>query len=342
AYGGREASAIQNVIWGQEEAKFQTPPNIFGIGIGMCGPTILTHGTDAQKKRWIPKLISGEDIWCQLFSEPAAGSDLAGLRTTAVKDGNDWIVNGQKIWTTGAHFCDWGVLVTRHDFDAQKHAGLTYFVVNMKAPGVEVKQITQINGGKNFNEVFFTDVRIPDGQRIGEVGEGWKVSITTLMNERAAIMGGGGTGGIGELMRFARTTQRNGRPAIEDPAVRQRLAEFYARSKGLQYTSYRILTALSRGRLPGPEASIGKLVSASLVQEMAAFAIELQGVDGAVMEEGDGSLWQDTYLGIPGMRIAGGSDEIMRNIIAERVLGLPAEPRADKGVPFRKIPTGGG
>jgi acyl-CoA dehydrogenase len=339
-YGGREATPIQQVIWNQEESNFKVPPDVFAIGIGMCGPTILTHGTEEQKRKWIPKMLTGEEVWCQLFSEPAAGSDLGGLRTSAVRQGDDWIINGQKIWTTGAHFCDWGVLVTRHDFDAQKHAGLTYFVVDMKAPGVEVRPITQINGGRNFNEVFFTDVRIPDAHRLGEVGEGWKVSITTLMNERATIMGGGGTGGVGELLRLARTTQRNGKPAIEDPAVRQRLAEFYTRSKGLQYTSYRILTAISRGRLPGPEASIGKLVSASLVQEMAAFAIELQGVDGAVMDPGDGALWQDTWLGIPGLRIAGGSDEIMRNIISERVLGLPPEPRADKGIPFRQIPSG--
>jgi hypothetical protein len=191
-YGGRGATPIQGVIWGQEEAKFRTPPNIFGIGHGMCGPTVMTHGTPEQQKKWLPKLLSGEEIWCQLFSEPSAGSDLAGLRMTAVRDGDDWIVNGQKIWTTGAQFCDWGILVTRHDPTLPKHAGLTYFVVDMHAPGIEVRPITQINGGQGFNEVFFTDVRIPDGNRLGEIGDGWRVAITTLMNERASIGGGGG------------------------------------------------------------------------------------------------------------------------------------------------------
>ena len=167
-YGGRGATPMQNVIWNEEQAKFRTPRDIYGIGIGMCGPTILAHGTPEQRKRWIPKLISGEEVWCQLFSEPSAGSDLAGLRSTAVRQGDDWIVNGQKIWTTGAQFCDWGVLVVRTDPTVAKHAGLTYFVVDMHAPGVEIRPITQINQGRGFNEVFFTDVRIPDDQRISE------------------------------------------------------------------------------------------------------------------------------------------------------------------------------
>ena len=188
---GAARTAIQSVIWGQEESKFRTPPNIFGIGHGMCGPTIMTHGTPEQKERWIPKLLTGEEIWCQLFSEPSAGSDLAGLRTTAVKDGDDWVINGQKIWTTGAQFCDWGILVVRTDPDVVKHAGLTYFVVDMHAPGIEIEPIVQINGGTGFNEVFFDDVRIPDANRISEVGNGWAVAITTLMNERASIGGRG-------------------------------------------------------------------------------------------------------------------------------------------------------
>jgi len=343
AYGGREASAIQNVIWGQEESKFQTPPNIFGIGIGMCGPTILTHGTDEQKKRWIPKLISGEDIWCQLFSEPAAGSDLAGLRTTAVKQGNEWIVNGQKIWTTGAHFCDWGILVLRTDGTVAKHAGLSFFVVDMRSPGIEIRPITQINGGRGFNEVFFTNVRIPDENRLSAVGNGWAVAITTLMNERASIGGGGAGGGIDDLIELAEKTERFGRPAIEDSAVREKIADLYTRSRGVQYTGYRTLTALSRGTTPGPEASLGKLVGAALAQDMASFGIELGGLTGGTHDDavtpGD-SIWQEMYLAIPGLRIAGGTDEVLRNIIAERVLGLPPETRADKGIAFKDIPTG--
>jgi alkylation response protein AidB-like acyl-CoA dehydrogenase len=342
-YGGRAATAIQNVIWNQEESKFATPPAIFGIGTGMCGPTVMTHGTDTQKERWIPKLLSGEEIWCQLFSEPSAGSDLAGLRSTAVRDGDDWIINGQKIWTTGAQFCDWGILVVRSDPNAGKHAGLSYFVVDMHSPGVEVRPIVQINGGTGFNEVFFTDVRIPDDQRIGEVGDGWRVAITTLMNERASIGGGGGSGSAGDLIELAKNTSIDGKPAIEDAAVRQQLAHFYIRSKGLQFTGNRTLTALSKGQTPGPEASLGKLVGAVLIQQIASYGIELQGTAG-VLNDPDNSAqqgtWQERYLGIPGLRVAGGTDEVLRNIIAERVLGLPPEARVDKGIAFKDIPTG--
>ncbi len=342
-YGGREASAIQSVIWGQEESKFNTPPNIFAIGTGMCGPTILTHGSEEQKQQWIPKLLSGEEIWCQLFSEPSAGSDLAGLRMTAVRDGDDWVVNGQKIWTTGAQFCDWGILVVRTDATAAKHAGLSYFVVDMHSSGIEIRPITQINGGQGFNEVFFSDVRIPDANRLSEVGNGWAVAITTLMNERASIGGGSTGGGVRDLIELAEETEIDGRPAIENSAVRERLADLYVRSRGVQYTGNRTLTALSRGTTPGPEASLGKLVGAVLAQDMAAFGIELAGVSGMVSDRenavSDGA-WHELYLAIPGLRIAGGTDEVLRNIIAERVLGLPPEARADKGIAFKDIPSG--
>ena len=341
-YGGRGATAIQSVIWNQEEQRYRTPPNIFGIGLGMCGPTILTHGTEAQKERWIPQLLNGEKIWCQLFSEPAAGSDHAGLRRTPLREGDEWVVNGQKIWTTGAHFCDWGILVVRSDPNAAKHAGLTYFVVDMKAPGVEVRPITQINGGQGFNEVFFTDVRIPDDQRLDEIGNGWRVALTTLMNERASI-GGGGGGSVTDLIRTVKSLELDGRPAIEDSSVRQQLARFYTRSKGVKMTGNRTLSALSQGKTPGPESSLGKLVGAKNAQDMARFAMELQGAAGMTLDPEEtpgGGDWQGRYLGIPGLRIAGGTDEILRNIISERVLGLPPEARADKGVAFKDIPTG--
>ncbi len=282
-------------------------------------------------------------MWCQLFSEPAAGSDLAGLRTSAVKDGNDWVLNGQKIWSTGAHFCDWGMIVTRTDPNAAKHAGLTYFIVDMRAPGIEVRPIKQINGASGFNEVFFTDVRTPDSNRLGAVGDGWRVALTTLMNERVAIGAGSGSGRFKDLIKLAKDTRRNGKPALEDSAVRQKLADFYVRSKGLQYTSYRTLSALSRGQTPGPEGSIGKAVGAPLGQQMAAFAVELQGPLGGLLEDSavpQDAIWQDAYLGSPGLRIAGGTDEILKNIIAERVLRLPPEMRVDKDKPFRDIPTG--
>ncbi len=342
-YGGRAATSIQSVIWGQEESRFRTPANIFTIGHGMCGPTVMTHGSEEQKKRWIPKMLTGEEVWCQLFSEPAAGSDLAGLRTSAVRDGDDWIINGQKIWTTGAQFSDWGILVTRTDPTAPKHKGLTYFVVDMHSPGIEVRPINQINGGQGFNEVFFTDVRIPDENRLDDVGNGWRVALTTLMNERASIGGGGGGGGIAGLMELARSVEIDGRSALDQSAVKEKIADFMVRARGVKYTGFRTLTALSQGKIPGPEASFGKLVGGVLGQEMAAYAMELQGLAGGLNDPtvcADAANWQARYLGFPGLRIAGGTDEVLRNIISERVLGLPAEIRVDKGVPFKEIPSG--
>lgn len=342
-YGGRGASPIQAVIWGQEEAKFRIPPNIFAIGQGMLGPTIMAHGTSEQKDRYLEKMLRGEEIWCQLFSEPGAGSDLAGLRTTATRDGDDWVIQGQKIWTTGAQYSRWGMIVTRTDPDAEKHKGITYFIVDMESPGIEIRPIRQINGMSSFNEVFFTEVRVPDANRVGEVNDGWRCALTTLMNERHAIGAGAGGPDFDDLLRLARELTRNGRPALEDAGVRQALARFYVRRKGLQYTGYRTQTALSRGQTPGPESSIGKLVGAPLRQEMAAFAMDLEGAAGALLDAGASpaaGVWQHAFLGSPGLRLAGGTDEILRNIIAERVLGLPAEIRADKGMPFRAIPTG--
>jgi acyl-CoA dehydrogenase len=337
-YGGRGASPIQKLIWGQEEAEFEHPnTTVFSIGTGMCGPTILAHGTDEQKAKWIPKLVSGEEIWCQLFSEPSAGSDLAGLRMSAVQDGDEWVLNGQKIWTSGANWCEWGVIVTRSDPNAAKHAGLTYFVVNMRDPGIEIRPIRQINGGQGFNEVFFTDVRIPDAWRLDAVGNGWRVAITTLMNERASIGSAGGESLIESLIEYAQTLPLGGGRALDDPAVRQRVADFYVRSKGVEYTGHRTVTTLSKGGIPGPEASLGKLVGGALMQEIASYAMDLQGQAGAILAE-DG--FQGTYLGIPGLRIAGGTDEVLRNIISERVLGLPPETRMDKDVAFKDIPTG--
>ncbi|MFP6640137.1 MAG: acyl-CoA dehydrogenase family protein [Myxococcota bacterium] len=341
-HGGQDGTSIQSVIWRQEEARYRTPPDIFGIGLGMCGPTIMTHGTEDQKQKWIPDMVQGQEVWCQLFSEPSAGSDLAGLRTTAVPDGDDWIINGQKIWTTGAQYCDWGILVVRSDTNVPKHSGLTFFVVDMHSPGIEIRPITQINGGQGFNEVFFTDVRIPDAHRISEVGNGWAVSITTLMNERSSI-GGGGGGGLGDLIRLAKSIEIDGRPAIEHRSVREKIATFYTRSRGVKMTGSRSLSALSQGKTPGPEASLGKLVAGRVSQEMSAFAMELEGTAGAIGDQDaapQSAEWQGRYLAIPGMRIAGGTDEIPRNIIAERVLGLPPEARADKGIAFKDIPTG--
>ena len=344
-YGGRGANAIEQVILGQEESKIDAPETgVFSIGQGMAAPTLMTWADEEAKQRFIPRLASGEDIWCQLFSEPAGGSDLAALRTKAEKDGDDWVINGQKIWTSGAHYSDWGILVVRTDPNVPKHKGLSYFYIDMKSPGIEIKPIKQISGESNFNEVYFTDVRVPDSQRLGEVGQGWQVSLTTLMNERASIGAGGGGTKFSSVKHLAQSVEIDGKPAIEDSAVRAKLATWYVQEAGLKYTSYRTLSALSRGEIPGPENSIGKLVGGMKSQDMASFAIDLLEQQGIVRDretdEAFEALFQDTYMGIPGLRIAGGTDEIMANIIAERVLGLPQEPRMDKGIPFTEVPTG--
>ena len=332
-YGGQAASALQSVVWNQEEGKYRTPPNVFSIGIGMMGPTIMAEGTDEQKERFLAKMARGDEIWCQLFSEPAAGSDLAGLRTSAVKDGDDWVINGQKIWTTGATYSKWGMVITRSDPNAAKHDGLTYLIVDMESPGIEIRPIKQINGASGFTEVFFSDVRTPDSLRVGAVGDGWRGATTTLMNERASIGGGGGGLRSEDLLQLAKRVGR-----LDDSSVRQKIADFHVRSSGLKYTGYRTLTAISRGAIPGPESSIGKLVGAPMMQEIASFGIDLMGSAGSLIDRDFGC--QDAYLGAPGMRIAGGTDEIMRDIIARRVLRLPNEPRVDKGVPFNQIPSG--
>jgi alkylation response protein AidB-like acyl-CoA dehydrogenase len=338
---GQGGTPIQQVIYNQEEAKYKTHSNMFTIGLGMLMPTICTWGTKEQRARFVPEALRGDVIWCQLFSEPAGGSDLAALRTRAERDGDHWIINGQKIWTSGAHYSSYGCIVTRTDPTAQKHAGLTYFWLDMKAPGVEVRQIKQASGAKHFNEVFFTNVRVHDSQRLGGVGEGWKVSITTLMNERYAA---GETPGpdAPELIELARMLQGENGPLIEDTAVQERIAEFYVRSQGLRFTKFRTMTRLSKGGTPGPEASIGKLVAASKQQDVANYGLDLMGAAGSMTGAAMpyAGAFEDTLMWAPGLRIAGGTDEVLRNIIAERVLGLPGDVRVDKDVPFNKVPTG--
>ena len=342
-WGGRGASPIEEVIWRQEVAHYELPTNFFLIGQGMIAPTLMAWATADDKARYLPPLASGEEVWCQLFSEPAGGSDLAALRTRAEPDGDDWIINGQKIWTSGAHYADYGVIVVRTDPTLPKHKGLSYFYIDMRAPGVEVKPIKQLTGDADFNEVYFTDVRVSDRQRLGDVGQGWQVALTTLMNERAAIGGGIGKMDVDLAIAIAQDVELDGQPAIENAAVRTRIADWYVQEAGLKYTGYRSLTALSRGALPGPENSIGKLVGAPKMQAMASFLMDLLGASGAITDEAlaaKAGIIQRAYMGAPGMRIAGGTDEIMANIIAERVLGLPQEPRLDKGIPFNEVPTG--
>ena len=341
-YGGRGATPMERIIWGQEEGKYDVPVGPFAIGLGMCGPTLMAYATEAQKLEHLPIMASGERIWCQLFSEPAGGSDLANLRTKAEPDGDDWIINGQKIWTSGAHYSDWGILVTRTDPTVPKHKGLTFFFLDMKSPGVEVKPIKQISGGANFNEVYFTDVRIPDAQRLGAVGDGWKVSITTLMNERLAVGNSSGPD-VTELMRLANSIQLEDGSALDDSAVREKIADWYCQSAGLRNTNYRTISALSRGGTPGPENSITKVVSANKQQQLAGFAMELMDMGGIIRDAEltpDRGAFMQAFMGAPGFRIAGGTDEILRNIISERVLGMPPEIRVDKTVPFNEVPQG--
>ena len=342
-YGGIGASAIERIIWSNEESKFDVPKGIFEIGLGMCGPVLMEYATEQQKKRYLPPMAEGKEIWCQLFSEPSAGSDVAGLSSKAEKDGDYWIINGQKVWTSGAHYSDYGILVVRHDASLQKHKGLTFFFVDMKSPGITVKPIKQITGtagsGAGFNEVYFDNVRIPDSQRLGEIGDGWKVAITTLMNERLAVGDARGTD-IEEALNLAKEKDDDGDALIKNQAVRDKLADWFCQASGLKYTKFRTMSALSKGEAPGPEASITKVVSAGKLQEIGNFGIDTGDMAGMLLDEDNWDPFQSAWLGAPGLRIAGGTDEILKNIIAERVLGLPQDPRADKGVPFNEIPQG--
>ena len=340
-YGGRNATPIQNVIWREEEGVYGKLSGSFIIGQGMCGPTLMAYASEAHKERFLPKLASGEEVWCQLFSEPVAGSDLAGLRTRAERDGDDWLINGQKIWTSGAHYSDYGILITRTDPGVAKHKGLTMFFLDMKSPGVDIRPIKQVNGQSGFNEVYFDDVRIPDSQRLGEVGDGWRVSLTTLMNERLAI-GGSIATGVPEIQELVDALPMGNGRAVDNPAVRSKLADWHAKAAGLRNTAARSLSALSKGETPGPENSIGKLVAGGMMQDIAKFAMDIQGPGALVLDptlaEGN-ARFQAMLLRSPAIRIEGGTDQILRNIIAERVLGLPADMRADKGLAFNEIPT---
>ncbi|MGY3494301.1 acyl-CoA dehydrogenase [Bradyrhizobium sp. USDA 4502] len=342
-YGGRDASPIERVIWQQEEGLYNLLTQPFAIGDGICGPTVMTYGSEEVKRRYLPKLASGEEIWCQLFSEPSAGSDLAGLRTRAEKKGDNWVINGQKTWTSGGHYSDYGLLIARTDPNVPKHKGLTAFYVDMKATGVEVRPIKQASGLQDFNDVFLTDVVLPDSQRLGAVGDGWNVSLNTLMNERMSI-GARLELGLPELIEFCSKLTLEDHCAIDDPVVRSRLADWAAKANGLKYTSFRAISALSKGERPGPENSISKLVSGVMLQDIAIYAMDLQGAAGVFTgeaEEMTNGQFQQMLLSSVGRRIAGGTDEVLRNIIAERVLGLPGDIRVDKDVPFNKIPTRG-
>jgi alkylation response protein AidB-like acyl-CoA dehydrogenase len=341
---GRGGTPMQQVIFDQEESKYPLPTGPFSsIGLNMGIPVIRAHGTAEQLQRFAGSTLRGEIAWCQLFSEPAAGSDLAAVRTRAVRDGEQWIVNGQKVWSSWAHQADWGLLLARTDPTVPKHKGLTFFLIHMKSPGIAIRPIRQISGKSDFNEVFLTDVCVPDSNRIGAIGEGWKCAMTTLMNERLGSGEGAGLDfTVEQLMEVARQARLNGSRAIDNPAVRDRLAYWYAQERGLHFFRCRMITRLSKGSAPGAEAGLAKLIYARKLQDMAAYAMDLHEMAGGCSLPNDAAqrLIQEVYLWSAAMRIAAGSDEILRNQLAERVLGMPTEIRVDKEVPFEKLQSG--
>ncbi|HEY5334570.1 MAG TPA: acyl-CoA dehydrogenase family protein, partial [Mycobacteriales bacterium] len=344
-YGGQGGTPMQNAIVGQELGRLGIAGPVNSIGIGMCGPTIIGHGSDDQQERYLARLLRADDIWCQLFSEPASGSDLAALRTKAEQtDDGNWRINGQKVWTTVAHLADYGILLVRTDPSLPKHRGLTMFVVDMHAPGVTVRPLKQMSGSAEFNEVFFDDVVIPDSERLGDVNDGWRVAITTLMNERMSIGGGGSELGIGldALTALAKKKLPEQSPARQ-AVTRQSFGQAYVESLAARYTGYRRLTAISKGEPPGPEGSAGKLAGTAAAIKVADVGVRLLGDDAFYLTGPDGDgRFQHTQAGLPGLAIAGGTDEILRNVIGERVLGLAPGPRADKGVSFTESTKGAG
>ncbi|MFM7536844.1 MAG: acyl-CoA dehydrogenase family protein [Acidimicrobiales bacterium] len=331
--GGRSLPRTYTRAWNQEEARVETPSagELPPTSMGLIATTVGAYGTPEQVAKWVKPLMRMDLLGCQLFSEPSAGSDLASLTTRATRDGDEWILNGQKVWTSGARFADWGLAITRSDFDVPKHKGLTAFMVPFDHPGVEVRPIRQMSGGACFNEVFLTDARIPDEWRLGGVGDGWRVALTCLGFERDHSGGGSSMGG-GFKMVLA-TARHLGR--AEDPVIRRTLANLYMHGKVAQFTNRRAAAALKAGQTPGPEGSLGKLMWTANMRRTSDAVSQILGPR-LIADTGEWGTygWSEQVLGAPGYRIAGGSDEIQRNIIGERVLGLPAEPRVDKDVPF--------
>jgi alkylation response protein AidB-like acyl-CoA dehydrogenase len=335
-YGGRGGSGMQQSIFNREQARFDVATGVFAVGIGMVGPTLIAHGSHEQKVRYLDPLLRGDEVWCQLFSEPGAGSDLTGLSTKAVRDGDEWVVNGQKVWTSGAHHSDYAILLARTDPDQPKHRGISYFLVDMQTPGIEVRPLRQINGVAHFNEVFLTDVRIPASNLVGEVNGGWRVAQTTLGSERALIGGGMGPG-FGDLARLAR---RMGRAC--DAVLRQELARAYIRLELIRYLGLRAQTAVSHGAAPGPEVSVLKLAYSQHVAATGDLVLALEGTAGTLLHNDapDGGVWQQLFMSQWSTRIGGGTDEVQRNVIGERVLGLAREPRPDRDLPFGLLLSG--
>jgi alkylation response protein AidB-like acyl-CoA dehydrogenase len=319
-YGGAGAPYSHQAILFEEWARAEAPQHIGVIGLGMAGPTIIAHGTDAQKQRHLDKILSAEEIWCQGFSEPGAGSDLAGLRTRAELAGDHFVVNGQKVWSSFAHIADWCILVTRSDPDSEKHAGLTYMIVDMHSPGVEVRPLRQITGEAEFNEIFFTDVQVPVENVLGEIGGGWQVAMTTLLHERGTL-GFALTARLEVEIRKLITLARE--RGVEDPIIRDKIAREWIELQALKYTNYRALTKLMKTGIPGPEGSGIKLYWSEANQRVTKLALEILGEDAQVMNGEHDGYWQFAQLRSRGNTIEAGTSEILRNIVSERVLGLP-------------------
>ena len=338
ALGGRGLPGSYVRIYNREESRFKIPSagELPPTSMGLVAPTIAAYGTDEQKARFIAPMMRMDLIGCQLFSEPSAGSDLASLTTKAVQDGDEWVLNGQKVWTSGARFSQWGLAIARPDVDVPKHRGMTAFLVPLDAPGVEIRPIRQMSGGANFNEVFLTDARIGDDLRLGAVGDGWKVALTCLGFERDHSGGAGGGHTGGGFPQVLAAAQHFG--LDEDPVMRQVLADLYIQHRVAQYTNRRAASALKAGQTPGPEGSLGKLMWTANMARVSDAISQILGPR-LVADTGEWGTyaWAEHVLGAPGYRIAGGSDEIQRNIIGERVLGLPSEPRVDKDLSFSEV-----
>jgi len=339
-YGGQGFDERFQTIFNDEASSYDLPTGPFIVAFGMSLPTILALGTEAQKQRYVPPAIRGEEMWCQLFSEPSAGSDLAGVRSSVVRDGDEWVLNGQKVWTTGAHFAQHALLLARTDFDAPKHAGLSMFILDMSSPGISIRPLRQMTGEADFNEVFFDDVRIPAGAILGDPGDGWRCATTLLMNERilASTESAEKTDRLAAVATHLRLARARG--LLADQAVRQSIMDLVVRYWAADLLGVRQRQLLAGGGVPGPEGSLNKLGAAILDKRSAAVAFRLSGPEGTAWacEDSLGATAAHELLSAPLMSIAGGSNQIVRNLLAERVLGLPKEPGFDKQTPFRDLP----
>ncbi len=327
-YGGRGASTVETIIFEEEQSRFGISRSIFMAALDMAAPTLMSWGTDEQKQKFLNPIRQGEMVFAQLFSEPNAGSDLAGLQTRAVLDGDEFVVNGQKVWNSYAHLADWGILLARTNSDVPKHQGLSYFFVKMDSEGLDPRPLRQMTGGAEFNETFFDNVRIPVENLIGGVNNGWAVAQTTLNSERAAVGAQTSVVDVPTLVDLAKQKDQ-----ADDPVVRQALAEAWIRSEVLRYLGMRVYTALSQGTEIGPEASIMKILTGDHIRDTSQTAMELLGPEGMLNDD----VWVTRMISHFAHKIGGGTPEIQRNVIGERILGLPREPRADKGVPFRDL-----